>query len=117
MSGVFDGQEILERVGGDRELLADLVVLLREECEHLVPAIEEAIEKDDYRTLEQVAHKLKGSVGQMAAGAVYGTARQLEQFGRDGEIEAAKVPAGRLEEEVGVLLEALEAFAAKEASG
>ena len=67
MSAVFDGEEMLERVGGDRELLAELVVLLREECDHLVPMIKEAVAAGDVSSLEQAAHKLKGSVRQMAA--------------------------------------------------
>jgi two-component system sensor histidine kinase/response regulator len=116
MSGVFDGEEILERVGGDRELLADLVVLLKEECDHLVPAIQEAVEEEDPTVLEQAAHKLKGSVGQMAAGFAYGTARELEHCGRTGEIGSAREPAGRLEAEIVALLEALEAFTAEEAA-
>ena len=117
MSGVFDGQEILERVGGDRELLAELVVLLKEECGHLLPALDDAVEKRDSSALEQAAHKLKGSVGQMAAGLAYATAREIEQSGRAGDVEAARAHVGRLHGEVQVLLEALEVFAIEEESG
>ncbi len=114
MSAVFDGEEMMERVGGDRELLAELVVLLREECEHLLPAIREAVENDDPSALEQAAHKLKGSVGQMAAGLAYATARQLELYGREGLVEPARDDVARLHDEVGVLLTTLEAFVAAE---
>ena len=111
MSGVFDGEEMLERVGGDRELLAELVVLLREECERLVPTIRDAVRTEDAVGLEQAAHKLKGSVGQMAAGQAYETAKELEILGRQGGFESARPFSDRLGTEIDALLAALESFA------
>ena len=111
---LFDRDEVLDRVGGDGELLAELVVLLAEECAQLVPAVREAVGVGDAKTLEQSAHKLKGSVAQMAAGPAYATARELERKGREGELAGAVEEAERLEREILELLGALRAFVAAE---
>ncbi|MCK4863875.1 MAG: response regulator [Gammaproteobacteria bacterium] len=52
--------------------------------------IENAIEKGDASELEHAAHSLKGASGQFGAMRLSKLAEQMEQFGKDAEIEKAK---------------------------
>ncbi len=84
---VWDREEALARVGGDTELLADLVRLFCEESPKLVAAVREAVERRDSRALERAAHTLKGSVSNFAARPATETALRLELMGRAGQLD------------------------------
>ena len=55
-----------------------------------VKLIEKALANNDANEFEQAAHSLKGASSQFGAMVLSEFARQLEQFGKDGEIEKAK---------------------------
>ncbi len=82
MDAVIDFPAVLERVEGNRELLAELARLFLEELPGRLSAIEEALEARDAKRLESVAHALKGAVGNFAATAAFEAAKRLEQIGR-----------------------------------
>ena len=55
-----------------------------------VKRIEGAVKNNDASELEHAAHSLKGASSQFGAMVLSEFARQLEQFGKDGEVEKAK---------------------------
>ncbi len=55
-----------------------------------IKRIENALEKGDASELEHAAHSLKGASGQFGAMKLSELAKQMEQFGKDGELEKAK---------------------------
>jgi signal transduction histidine kinase/DNA-binding response OmpR family regulator len=66
----FDPTAALERVGGDKDVLASLVQLFRTDSARLLPEIRAAVEEGDATRLNRAAHTLKGMVGFFgAAGA------------------------------------------------
>ncbi len=83
--------KVLERLGGDRELLADVVGLFLEDCPVRLEAIRSAVEAKDAGRIEREAHGLKGAAANLSAQGLFEAAQILERLGADGQLES--VPA------------------------
>ncbi len=75
----------LERVDDDRKLLGKLARLFLDEAPARLGRIEEAMRSHNVKVLQETAHTLKGSAGNLAAMAVFEAAKQLEQVARTGD--------------------------------
>jgi len=109
---VLDKALVLKRVGGDLELLRELIDIFREECPQLMGEMREAIAARDGETLERVAHKIKGAVGNFSAPAAVEAALRLEMMGREGDLAGASDAYADLEQSLQRLDPALTALAA-----
>lgn len=89
MSDLVDRGTALERVGGDLDLLRELVELFRSDYPRLLAEISEACNRGDARWLQRTAHALKGSVGIFGSRAVVEAAAQLEILGQSAQLAAA----------------------------
>ncbi len=87
---VVDWDEALRRVNGDRRLLRDIVEAFLDESPRLLAMIRGAIEQQDAKTLQRVAHTLKGSTGYFGATQASEMALQLEAMGKKTELVHAK---------------------------
>jgi CheY-like chemotaxis protein len=87
---VFDRAAALERMGGDEDLLKELVGLFLHECPRRTAEIREALTRRDAAKLRQAAHTLKGSVGNFVAWEVFEGARQLEAIAHEQDWEHAE---------------------------
>jgi HPt (histidine-containing phosphotransfer) domain-containing protein len=103
----FDFKSLSERIGGDMELLRELVVLLNEECPSMLSGIERAIKEGNAGDLQRASHKMKGSVLQFSARNAAAIAGTLEEMGSRGSVEGAAQEYDRLETEIASLLQAL----------
>jgi two-component system, sensor histidine kinase and response regulator len=92
--------EILARVEGDRNLLAELVDLFRADSGRILSDIRRCVEAGDAKGLEQAAHAMKGSVGNFGAGAAAEAALALEVMGREGALLGAGACLAVLQAEV-----------------
>ena len=110
---IMDMAEILERAGGDMELVMDVAGLFLDECPELLSEMQEAIAQRDSRTLERAAHTLKGSAANLAAKSVSGAALKLEIMGRDSDMTHAEEAYELLKEEVQRLKPVLAALGAE----
>ncbi|HEV3448552.1 MAG TPA: response regulator, partial [Gemmataceae bacterium] len=81
---VLDEETALERVGGDRELLAELAELFLRECPRLLKEIHAALGAADANQLRSAAHNLKGCVDNFGARGAFAAALKLEILGRNG---------------------------------
>ncbi|HYA96743.1 MAG TPA: response regulator, partial [Methylomirabilota bacterium] len=106
----------LERVGGDRDLLGELIAIFEVESPKLLAMIHAAIERGDAAALELNAHGLKGAAGNFSAGPAADRARELEIMGRNRNLEGAVEKLGLLEVEIKRLLAEFEAFPRKVAT-
>jgi len=106
----FDPEEALERVGGDRELLHEILELFFEETPGLMEQIRGAFAAGDVKTLERAAHSLKGSVGAFGARAAGEAAQNLETAAREKDLAGAAPALAALEPETARLTEALRAW-------
>jgi len=100
MDDVIDRAEVMQRVGGDTELLIELIDLFSSDCPRLMSEIHDAIEQNDKQALEHVAHTLKGSVGNFSATNAFEAAFRLEKMGREGDTTQAKEAYAMLEREI-----------------
>ncbi len=86
-----DRAALLARLGGDEELLRDVVRLFLADCPVRLAAIKAAVDGRDAARLQAEAHALKGAASNMSASEVVDAARALERMGADRNLgEAAK---------------------------
>lgn len=85
----FDPSELLDRVEGDRELLAALVKLYGIETGRLLEELGRCLGEGDAPGVERGAHALRGCLGHFGAPAVSQLALELERRGADGDLAAA----------------------------
>jgi HPt (histidine-containing phosphotransfer) domain-containing protein len=105
---MLDEQSLWRRLGGDRQLLADLLELFREQTPALLAEIDAAVARRDSVGVKKAAHTLKGSIGSFSTGPAYATALALETAGRDADWEVVVESRPVLEPELARLVKALE---------
>ncbi len=79
----------LEIVGGDEDLLNEMVQLFLVESPKLVAQMQQALDHNDPRLLEMAAHCLKGELRYLAVPETSEAVDKLEAAGRKGEVGAA----------------------------
>lgn len=84
---VWDHQQALEYVGGDEELLQDLMKLFLQRKDILLVAVEEAIAAADAEAISDTAHALKGAVNHFAAKRSQMLSKTIEDNARLGKLE------------------------------
>ncbi len=83
----LDAKMLLDRVGGNVELMHTLVNLFRTEYPKFLERVEKAVTERDSRALEFAAHALKGSLRNMAAEAASEVALRLELMARREDLQ------------------------------
>lgn len=86
---VMDLTPLLEGVGGDKSLLAEMLRIFLVDCEELWRQIRRAVSEGNGETLQSSAHTLKGMLGTVSASAACSVALELENMGRNGCLEGA----------------------------
>jgi PAS domain S-box-containing protein len=109
-AAVLDPKELLERVEGDRDLLADMIRLFRAEALSLLQTLREAVEKNDASAISRASHTLKGALGNFGPGPAYQAAQNMDEMARTGDVKAANALLSVLESEIERLQAALEPF-------
>jgi two-component system sensor histidine kinase/response regulator len=103
----FERAAALERMGGDRALLSEVIQVFLEDCPIRVAAIRAAIDVRDADGLCREAHALKGAAGNLSAVSLFETAEILEQLGRVHRFDAADAACRRLADEAAHVLDTL----------
>jgi len=97
MKKIFDKEDLLNRVGGDKTLcktLTDMFVMtMKEQMEQL----KASLDTGDAKQIRFYAHSIKGMTANISATALYETAYQTEIAGEKGEIEKARSLTAELE--------------------
>ena len=83
---VLDETDLLDQVGGDRELLRDMVQLFLEYYPPLLSELGQAVARKEMAAIERLAHALKGAVGNFGTQGAYQAALQLEVLAREGRL-------------------------------
>jgi two-component system sensor histidine kinase/response regulator len=111
---VFDKQQALLHAGGDPSLLLDLIRIFQGENDKLLAEIRRGLLADDPAAVERGAHRMKGSLGTLAAPTARAAASQLENLGRSGQLSNAASALAALEQALSNLSSHLTAITASE---
>jgi len=98
---------VLARIGGDEELLREIIDLYLEDAPSVMATIAGALAAGDCEGVWKGAHRLKGAVGSLSATAAFTAAQRLEAAGKDGDLAALAPAFAALEHEVARLQDAL----------
>jgi HPt (histidine-containing phosphotransfer) domain-containing protein len=80
MTDIFDLNEALERVEGDRSLLCELAGIYLDEVGELELVLSRAMGQNDLIAATKAAHTLKGACANFCCSAVYDAALAFEQM-------------------------------------
>jgi two-component system sensor histidine kinase/response regulator len=85
----WDVAEALKQLGGDEPLLHEVVLIFLEEIPGRMTRLRAAIDEGDGEAIEKEAHTLNGELGYLAVSNLCLMARELEQLGRENDLENA----------------------------
>jgi signal transduction histidine kinase/CheY-like chemotaxis protein len=104
-------EQVLARVGGDRQLLAEISRLFVDDAPRHLEKIQQAIAARDADALRRAAHALKGAAANFEAEPVVAAARALEDIGRDSRFDDADAAWRVMRYETDRLIDTLERVA------
>ena len=100
----FKRDELLDRVGGDEELMREVVGLFLEDAPRLLAELRRALSDGDAPAVYRTAHTLKGSAGNFGAQPLIDIAQRLEARSREGDMATSRAAFAALENEVNRLV-------------
>ena len=103
--------QVLARVGGDRELLAEISRLFVDDAPVHLERIRDALDTGDADSLRRASHALKGAAANFEAAAVVEGARSLEEMGRQGDLSGGEAAWAAIRLETDRLIETLRRIA------
>jgi len=80
----------LERIGGDESLLYELIDIYIEDFLEKNDLLRKAIDHEDFTTIKEIGHSLKGSSGNLSLPHLHETSYQIEVAGKEEDIERAR---------------------------
>jgi HPt (histidine-containing phosphotransfer) domain-containing protein len=104
---MFDLEDVRKRMGGDDQLLLDIIRLFLDDAPKRLTALKAAVDAGDARQIRSEAHGLKGAAANLSASRVVEAAAVLEQFVGEGDAAPAWA---RVASETAALLAALRQF-------
>ncbi len=76
---VIDLDSALERLGGDKEFLVELLEDLNDQIRESIPSIEKSIKDSDFTELRAKAHSIKGAAANLSVIGLANKFSELEQ--------------------------------------
>lgn len=98
-STIIDYASALERIGGDREFLNELLSIYVEEFASSTQSLDQALQSQDCTVIQEVGHSLKGSSANLSLLQLKEKAYQIETAGREGNLELARSSIEELKQE------------------
>jgi HPt (histidine-containing phosphotransfer) domain-containing protein len=102
----------LARLGGDRDLLRDLIEFFFEDSPPLLEQVDRGLSQRDASLVERSAHSLKGLAANFDAISAVQAALRLEKMGHAGDFARAPEAFSELQREIKGLREALSLYLA-----
>jgi HPt (histidine-containing phosphotransfer) domain-containing protein len=99
----LDRTMFLARVGGNVELLKEILQLFRGECPRLLEEFHQAVSHRNAERVQQTAHTLKGSLGLLSASDASEAALRLEELGVGGDLAEVDNAFTSLRHRIGLL--------------
>ena len=93
---IIEVSSVLERIGGDKDFLKELLDLYIEDFSEQYPRLEEALGQKDFTAILELGHCLKGSSANLSLNHLREHAYRVEKAGEAGNLEDAQTAAGLL---------------------
>jgi len=110
---VISWSEALGNVGGDKELLGELVQVFLDQAPRLMKTILAAAKQNDIKSLHATAHSLKGSMLFLNPQQAMKCAGEVEQLAADGDMDGVGSNLLDLQGQLGVVCRSLESYLAR----
>ena len=104
---VFSREQLVENLG-DEELVVTLIDIFLDQTPKLMAELDAAIAAKNATGAERTAHSLKGSAGNFGAKNAWQLAQTVEYAGRGGDLSGAAESAKQLNEELQLVMNALQ---------
>ena len=105
---VIDYASALERIGGGREFLDELLGIYQEEFDLNVGSLDKALQTQDFTVIQEIGHSLKGSSANLSLNPLRDQAYLIETAGSESDLELAQRSAVELKKEYQRLKQHLE---------
>lgn len=86
MSVIFDPEEVLEQIGGEKELLIEIIKIFIDTYPDDLDALQKAILEKDAEEVRKAAHRMKGSVSNFGKFEAFETAKSMEHKAREKDL-------------------------------
>ena len=96
----IDAAKLTHQFGGDEELMREIARMFLEDGDEIMAGLGDAVAAGDPCAVEQAAHKLKSTLGMLAADAAAATACRLEYLGRRNDLSEVHHLLGELDRQV-----------------
>ncbi len=106
----IDYEMALDRIGGDKALLAELAAMFVQDYPRLLDSVRVGLRSADPKAVHSAAHQLKGLLAQFSANRARDAAFAVEQAGREGNLKQAGEAFTLLERRMEKLLPELRAM-------
>jgi CheY-like chemotaxis protein len=100
----WDAAQTLERLGGDEKLLQAVVEIFLEDSPKQMNSLRRAIAERNAEGIETTSHNLKGELGYLGISAVSQKAGELEEMGREHNLQHTAGAFARFEIEISEVL-------------
>ena len=107
-NSIIDYASALERIGGDREFLDELLGIYQEEFDLNVGSLDLALQAQDFTAIQEIGHSLKGSSANLSLIQLRDQAYLIETAGRESDLALARRSAEELKKEYQRLKQHLE---------
>jgi len=97
---VFDMDHAREITDGDMEFLEELIEIFKADYSEKLAGISRAVKEKDFKAIDETAHSLKGSSGNLGLTRVYELSWKLEKMGKTKDMEGVNKTFKQLEEEL-----------------
>ncbi|MEI7893810.1 MAG: Hpt domain-containing protein [Myxococcales bacterium] len=89
-TAIFDFDDALDRAGGDRELLLEILEIVPRQAIDAITQLRMKVAEKDAAGIERLAHFLKGGLLNISAHEAAEAARRLEDIGRYNRMPEAQ---------------------------
>ncbi len=86
---LWNRQEAVDRIGGDEELLDELIGLFLRDYPAIARKLTDALARGDMKSLQEPAHRLKGSLGYLGMPDTAAVAHQIEKAAQASDTRKA----------------------------
>jgi len=103
----LDFGQMLKRLGGDEELLHEVIEIFVDQAPKHVDTLRRALSQGDAALVEKTAHSMKGELGYLGIAEVSQKARDLEELGRKEQLHQASQLFTSFETEISAIVAAM----------